>query len=94
MLLLAVTLAFTKVQETYRTCPTVLLLDDVAAHLDDQHRLVLFQEICGPAKLPSEEEPRGLFQVWMTGTDRSAFQDLNGQAQFLTVHNATLTNGF
>ncbi len=94
MLLLAVTLAFTRVQENYRTCPTVLLLDDVAAHLDDQHRLVLFQEICGPTRLPPQEGPRGLFQVWMTGTDRSAFQDLNGQAQFLTVHNATLTNGF
>ena len=93
MLLLAVTLAFTRVQENYRTCPTVLLLDDVAAHLDDQHRLVLFQEICRPERLSAKEEPRGLFQVWMTGTDRSAFQDLNRQAQFLTVQNATLTNG-
>jgi DNA replication and repair protein RecF len=94
MLLLAVTLAFTRVQENYRTCPTILLLDDVAAHLDDQHRLVLFQEICRPERLSAKEEPTELFQVWMTGTDRSAFQDLNGQAQFLTVQNATLTNGF
>lgn len=94
MLLLAVTLAFTRVQEHYRTCPAVLLLDDVAAHLDDQHRLILFQEICGPSKDSSEENSKGPFQVWMTGTDKSAFQDLNGQAQFLTVHNATLTNGY
>ena len=93
MLLLAVTLAFVRVQENYRTCPAVLLLDDVAAHLDDQHRLILFQEICGPVKDSSQEESKGPFQVWMTGTDKSAFQNLNGQAQFLTVHNATLTNG-
>jgi DNA replication and repair protein RecF len=93
MLLLAVTLAFVRVQENYRTCPTVLLLDDVAAHLDDQHRLILFQEICGPVKNSSQEESKGPFQVWMTGTDKSAFQNLNGQAQFLTVHNATLANG-
>lgn len=89
MLLLAVTLAFTRVHKSYRTCPTVLLLDDVAAHLDDHHRLVLFQDLC---TLP--ESPRGPFQVWMTGTDRAAFQSLEGQAQFLAVHNATLTNGF
>jgi DNA replication and repair protein RecF len=94
MLLLAVTLAFTRIQEQYRTCPTVLLLDDVAAHLDDQHRLVLFQEICGPERQSENERSRGPFQVWMTGTDRSAFQALNSQAQFLTVQNATLTNGF
>ncbi len=90
MLLLAVTLAFTRVQENYRACPAVLLLDDVAAHLDDHHRLVLFQEICTPLKKSPTENPKGRFQVWMTGTDRSAFCSLNGQAQFLTVHNATL----
>lgn len=91
MLLLALTLAFIKVQENYRTCPVILLLDDIAAHLDDQHRLILFQEICGPAKDSSLESSKGPFQVWMTGTEKSAFQDLNPQAQFLTVHNATLT---
>lgn len=91
MLLLALTLAFIKVQENYRTCPVILLLDDIAAHLDDQHRLILFQEICGPSKDSSLESSKGPFQVWMTGTEKSAFQDLNPQAQFLTVHNATLT---
>jgi len=85
MLLLAVTLAFTRVQENYRTCPTVLLLDDVAAHLDDQHRMVLFQEIY---------QLERSFQVWMTGTDRAAFKNLDGQAQFLTIQNAMLTNDF
>jgi DNA replication and repair protein RecF len=92
MLLLAVTLAFTRIQESYRSCPTILLLDDVAAHLDDQHRLVLFQEICHPLVALSHEDSKGPLQVWMTGTDRSSFHDLNGQAQFLTVHNATVMN--
>jgi DNA replication and repair protein RecF len=94
MLLLAVTLAFARVQEGYRTCPAVLLLDDIAAHLDEQHRLILFQEICGLANNSDAKDSKGPFQVWMTGTDKSAFNDLNGQAQFLTVQNATLRNGF
>jgi len=64
MLLLAVTLAFVRVQENYRTCPTILLLDDVAAHLDDQHRLILFQEICGPTKDSAKESSKRPFQVW------------------------------
>jgi DNA replication and repair protein RecF len=92
MLLLAVILAFVRVQKHYRTCPTVLLLDDVAAHLDDQHRLILFQEINDPLKYSSEGESTGSFQVWMTGTEKSAFQYLNDQAQYLSVQNATLTN--
>lgn len=93
MLLLAVILAFTRVQERYRSCPAVLLLDDVAAHLDERHRLVLFQEICHPLAEPGEENPKERLQVWMTGTDHSTFQALEDQAQFLTVHNATVTNG-
>ena len=98
MLLLAVILAFTKVQESYRSCPTVLLLDDVAAHLDNHHRSVLFQEICNPLRNSCqgnlEENLKEPLQVWMTGTDRSTFQDLDDQAQFLMVHNATITDGW
>jgi len=95
MLLLALTLAFTKVQREYSSCPAILLLDDVAAHLDDQHRQVLFQEICKPVRGPmSEDSRKGHIQVWMTGTDKSMFQNLNDQAQFLTVHNATLKEDF
>lgn len=91
MLLLAVTLAFIRVQENYNSCPAILLLDDVAAHLDEQHRLILFQEICTPLKESEQEHLRRPLQVWMTGTDKSAFQGLNNQAQFLTVHQAKLT---
>ena len=88
MLLLAIILAFTKMQETYHSCPVVLLLDEVAAHLDKRHRHVLFDEICTIGRMP--------LQVWMTGTDLLPFRELesqaNFQAQFLDVRDAAVTN--
>jgi DNA replication and repair protein RecF len=52
----------------------VLLLDEVAAHLDEGRRRALFDEI----------DALGV-QAWMTGTDRTAFSALEGRAQFLRV---------
>lgn len=52
----------------------VLLLDEIAAHLDEGRRQALFDEI----------DALGV-QAWMTGTDRSAFSALEGRAQFLRV---------
>lgn len=52
----------------------VLLLDEIAAHLDEVRRRALFDEI----------EALGV-QAWMTGTDASAFAALEGKAQFLRV---------
>ena len=52
----------------------VLLLDEIAAHLDEGRRQALFDEI----------DALGV-QTWMTGTDRSAFSALEGRAQFLRV---------
>ena len=52
----------------------ILLLDEVAAHLDERRRAALFAEI---AHLGS--------QAWMTGTDRSLFSALVNDAQFLRV---------
>lgn len=54
--------------------PPILLLDEIAAHLDEHRRGALFAEIL---KLGS--------QAWMTGTDRSAFSSLLNKAQFLVV---------
>jgi DNA replication and repair protein RecF len=90
MLLIAVTLAFTRVQALGRTCPTILLLDDIVAHLDDHHRSVLFQEIWDAA---NNSTSRQALQVWMTGTDVAAFQSLYERGQFLMI-NSTLTNGY
>ena len=52
----------------------ILLLDEVAAHLDEVRRRALFDEI-DALKI----------QTWMTGTDASAFVALDGRAQFRRV---------
>ncbi len=52
----------------------ILLLDEIAAHLDEKRRHALFQELL-----------RLGTQAWLTGTDRSAFSALMNEAQFLTV---------
>jgi DNA replication and repair protein RecF len=52
----------------------VLLLDEIAAHLDEVRRRALFDEI-DALKI----------QTWMTGTDVSAFAALDGRAQFRRV---------
>lgn len=52
----------------------ILLLDEVAAHLDETRRRALFDEV-DALKI----------QTWMTGTDVSAFAPLDGRAQFRRV---------
>lgn len=52
----------------------MILLDEVAAHLDESRRVALFHEI-----------DRLGVQAWMTGTDAAAFSALRGKAQFITV---------
>ncbi len=52
----------------------VLLLDEIAAHLDEIRRAALYDEICASG-----------CQAWMTGTDRALFRPLEGRAQFFTV---------
>jgi DNA replication and repair protein RecF len=52
----------------------ILLLDEVAAHLDERRRAALFAELL---RLGS--------QAWLTGTDRGAFSALVNEAQFIPV---------
>ncbi len=52
----------------------LLLLDEIAAHLDERRRAALFVEILHLGS-----------QAWMTGTDKSAFSSLLNGANFLTV---------
>jgi len=54
--------------------PPILLLDEVAAHLDADRRAALFDEICGLGA-----------QAWMTGTGLELFAELGERAQYLTV---------
>jgi DNA replication and repair protein RecF len=79
-LLIAVVLADARLQAAERGAAPLLLLDEVAAHLDAQMRHALFAEI------------RHLgAQAWLTGTDRAVFTELEPYAQFYAVTNATLT---
>ena len=57
----------------------LLLLDEIAAHLDQERRAALFDEIVMLGA-----------QAWLTGTDRSGFSALEDRAQFFTVKDALL----
>lgn len=57
----------------------ILLLDEVAAHLDPARRAALFDEITA----------LGL-QAFLTGTDRALFAELEGRAQGIHVRDGTL----
>jgi DNA replication and repair protein RecF len=52
----------------------ILLLDEVAAHLDPSRRAALFERL-----------QSGGGQVWMTGTERSLFEAVGGGASWLEV---------
>jgi DNA replication and repair protein RecF len=57
----------------------ILLLDEIAAHLDAGRRAALFSIL---------EELGG--QTFMTGTDAALFSSLKGRAQFLTVDHGSV----
>ena len=73
-LLIAVMLANAKAEAERRGAAPILLLDEVAAHLDSERRDALFAEILALGG-----------QAWLSGTDRNLFEPLGGQAQFVTV---------
>lgn len=54
--------------------PPILLLDEVAAHLDADRRAALYDEICTLGA-----------QAWMTGTGSELFASLDDRAQYLVV---------
>ncbi len=58
-----------------------LLLDEIAAHLDEPRRAALFEEI----------ERLGA-QAWMTGTDSEVFLSLQEKAEFLNVAEGAITH--
>ncbi|MCY4151288.1 MAG: DNA replication/repair protein RecF [Aestuariivita sp.] len=73
-LLLAIILANLRALKKKSGLAPILLLDEVAAHLDAERRESLYQEVC---KTNS--------QTWMTGTERTLFVDLADQAQYFEV---------
>ena len=80
-LLIALVLANARLQAAERGSLPLLLLDEVAAHLDERRRRALFQEILNLG-----------IQAWMTGTDRNLFDPLQNNAQFLGVENAAVSS--
>ena len=57
----------------------LLLLDEIAAHLDAERRAALFDELVALG-----------VQSWMTGTDAELFAPLGGRAQILRVADGSI----
>jgi DNA replication and repair protein RecF len=79
-LLIAILLAHARLQAALRGAPPLMLLDEIAAHLDRERRRALFAEL----------DALGA-QAWLTGTDEELFAELRGTAQFLSVRDAAVT---
>ena len=73
-LLIAIVLADARLQAARLGRAPILLLDEVAAHLDDIRRTALFDELL---------EIGG--QAWLTGTDAALFRPLQQAARFVQV---------
>jgi DNA replication and repair protein RecF len=69
-LLLGLVLAHAELVAERRGEPPILLLDEVAAHLDPKRRAALFERLDG----------RG--QVWMTATEESLFEGIGEASRF------------
>jgi DNA replication and repair protein RecF len=79
-LLVSIVLAQARLQRLDRGEAPILLLDEVAAHLDAPRRAALFDVIAGLDG-----------QSWITGTDIGLFGPLRGTARCLSVQDGTLS---
>ena len=70
--LVSIALAHARLVALSRGRPPLLLLDEIAAHLDAERRAALFDEVVALG-----------VQSWMTGTDAELFKPLAGRAQVL-----------
>lgn len=76
-LLLSLILAHAALVSAQRDTPPILLLDEVAAHLDPSRRAALFGLLAETGA-----------QVWMTGTEPELFNGIGSSAQLLPIgHN-------
>lgn len=79
-LLFSIILAHADLIADRRNSRPILLLDEVAAHLDPQRRAALFGKLA---------ERGG--QVWLTGTEPGLFQDIPNNALHFEVSDGTVT---
>ena len=75
-LLVAIVLAHARVLAAHQGYPPILLLDEVAAHLDEERRASLFEELLAMRA-----------QAWLSGTDPAPFAALGRSARFLEMGN-------
>ena len=73
-LLIAITLAHGRLATAETGQAPILLLDEVAAHLDEARRHALFERLAAHQA-----------QVWMTGTDTNIFNGLGDAATRITI---------
>ena len=79
-LLLSIVLSHARLLAAESGSAPLVLLDEVAAHLDPDRRRALFEEILGLGA-----------QAWLTGTEEALFGDLGTAAQVFSVHDGRLT---
>ena len=80
-LLIGIIMAHAKLIAAERGAPPILLLDEVAAHLDEGRRGALYDLLIGLGG-----------QVWLTGTDENLFTAIEGRAQFFEVRDAEVVS--
>lgn len=78
-LLIAIVLANASLRGREEGCVPVLLLDEVAAHLDETRRDALFDHLLALRA-----------QVWLTGTDDALFGSWKNKAQIFEIENSGL----
>lgn len=78
-ILVSIALAHARLVALSRGKPPLLLLDEIAAHLDAERREALFDEVVALG-----------VQSWMTGTDAALFKPLAGRAQILRVTDGSI----
>ena len=78
-LLIGLILAHSRLVSQMTSMTPILLLDEIAAHLDPDRRLALFDAL-----------ERLNTQVWMTGTDPLLFDGLKDRALFVRVENGRI----
>ena len=78
-MLIAIVLADAWLQAEARGQAPILLLDEIAAHLDEARRRALFDELLALGG-----------QAWLTGTDAALFEPLGINAQHFRVFDATI----
>ena len=79
-MLVGLMLAYSELlKELHDGLAPIILLDEIAAHLDETRRNALFKEIL-----------RLGAQAWMTGTDKDIFMPFGSTAQFFSIDNADI----